>query len=606
MLVTTENFQEAIDFLQGCDILTCDTETNYVKFDCDRHIIGVACLGVNGSRKAYYFPFRHEHEMQRHENDVNLPIELLPVVLNLIGTKRTIWHNGIFDLQQIEKEEIDWDVNEHFYYDTLNLSHMENENKFSHELEALAPLVKGKKLGKELDEIAIALGGGGKNKAQKEAAKAKGWVKIPPSTMDLYAAEKGDVQITWDLFKLFLPRIQQQELIELYSRENRVSHMVRRMIQRGVGSSRSALEQKVIETQHEILELLDELGYEPGKPAQLAHRLYALPPAGLGFRPESFSKRPSKEFSEGIPNMDEDTLARLDHPEVKKVLRYRSLVQDLSMYYGAWLENLDPSERIHAAYKQHGTVTTRWTCSKPNLNQLPRDEENKPIKKMLRAKEGYELWEFDYSQMEFRLAVVYVDSKKFRKLYDEGIDVHATTAQEVGAYNQFPNNPSQARYVGKQMNFLIINRGGPAVLKKQLWHNGRIDLPLGNCKAIHKAWHEENPEFEEFAAKVEQAARSRGFIKLWNGRIRHFDPKGYDHRAAFNSLIQGGAAQITVESMLELDKQRIELVGQVYDSIWCELPEAVVEEQKELIINTMSWPTKSFEFPFEVDCKRLA
>lgn len=227
------------------------------------------------------------------------------------------------------------------------------------------------------------------------------------------------------------------------------------------------------------------------------------------------------------------------------------------------------------------------------------------VKSMIGAPDGCEVWEFDYSQVEFRLAVVYVECKKFADALHNGADIHAMTAQKVGAYEAFPTDPDKARYVGKQANFLIINRGGPKVLQKQLWDNARIDLPIPLSKSFLREWHSEYPEFETFASKVERAAQQRGHIKLWNGRKRHL-PDPQDCRKAFNSLIQGGASQIMQESMLELDAYGFELIAQVHDSVWIILKKEHVEEHVSKIKEIMQWPTVDFKLPFPVDAKKLA
>lgn len=606
MLVTESTFEQSLEWLKQCNLLSCDTETNWCKFQSDRHLIGIAILGsVDGERKSFYFPYRHRNDMVMFDGDTNLPIELLAPVLGLIQEKKTIWHNAKFDLRQLEQEG--FNTEGYFFYDTMLISQYENENKHSHELFQLGPLVGERKLGTEIDELAVALGGGGKNAAEKDAAKTKGWDKIPPSAMAKYA--EVDVLIPWKLFKLMWPAVKQEEQDKLYSeQEIQLNHAVRCMEDRGVGTSRLALLEKVEQTEREIQELQDSLGFEPSKPAQLAHRLYALPPEGLGFQPQSYSKRPSKEFAKGMPSMDSNILARLNHPDVEKVLRHRTLSKANDTYYQGWLDQLEPDERIRADFSQTGAVTSRWKCRRPNFHQLPRDDARMPVKSLLRAKPGYELWEFDYSQVEFRLGVIYVKSKFFRDGFISGIDVHKITAQNIGAYNQFPDDPNTARYVGKQANFLIINRGGPVVLQSQLWSNARLDVSIPTCKVFLDKWHDANPEWELFAKQAEAAAKERGFVKLWNGRVRHFNDSNFKSkpRDAFNSLCQGGAAQIMNHSIILLHEAGYELVSQVHDAAWIEIPTDEVEREVPKVIEMMEWPTKDFDFPFTVEAKRLA
>jgi DNA polymerase-1 len=606
MLVQPDNFEEVMSSLQGAPLLVCDTETNYCDFQLDRFIMGVAVKNPTGG--SYYFPFRHEHTIQYVEGECNLPVGSLKTLIDLFLECTTVWHNKKFDLQQLEDEG--YNAKDFKSYDTLTLSHMEDENKFSHKLYDLGRLVGRKKLGTEIDNIAVALSDNpeAKNKAEKHEAKKSGWQRIPPSVMGRYAEE--DVEIPWLLFKLFMPRLQEdydkETLKRLLEDEHDLTHVVRKMENLGLGVNQAKASHLISETQQRLEQVETRLGFEPSKPSQLAHRLYALPEnGGLGFQPSGYSSRPSKEFTEGIPIMDSDVLARLNHQVVEDVLLWRKLSKAQSTYYLPFQRKSSRDGRLHADFRQHGTVTTRFACGEPNLQNLPRDMEETPVKSLLEPREGYELWEFDYDQQEFRLAVVYVNSEYYKKAMTSGKDIHSMTAQNIGAYNMFPNNPDQARYCGKQANFLIVNRGGPDVLKQQLWHNARIDLTRSLCKDFLDKWHETTPEFKKFAQQVQRAAEQNGFIKLWNGRKRHFTD-GYKCAAAFNSLIQGGAAQIIYHSMRELDKLNYDICAQVHDALWIEIPIDKREECIEEVETIMGWPSKDFEFPFPVSKKLLA
>jgi DNA polymerase I-like protein with 3'-5' exonuclease and polymerase domains len=103
-------------------------------------------------------------------------------------------------------------------------------------------------------------------------------------------------------------------------------------------------------------------------------------------------------------------------------------------------------------------------------------------------------------------------------------------------------------------------------------------------------------------------ARKHGFVTLWNGRKRHFYAhEPWTHRKAFNSILQGGAAQIIVESMLRFHRARNEkpyrMRVQVHDSLWFTQPVAQLEEHVEEIKAVMEWPSSKFPVPFPVDWK---
>ena len=61
--------------------------------------------------------------------------------------------------------------------------------------------------------------------------------------------------------------------------------------------------------------------------------------------------------------------------------------------------------KIHSDFKQLGTDTGRFSCSQPNLQQIP--SSNKEIRMMFKASDGYVLVGSDYSQQEPRILTAY-------------------------------------------------------------------------------------------------------------------------------------------------------------------------------------------------------
>lgn len=541
------------------------------------------CIPVGELNVCRYFPFGHNHNESMFKLG-NLPREWLGELIKALEGHALIMHNAKFDLQVLETDGMRAPEN---WFDTIIMSWMENENKYSHSLEDLSRLVGVPKLAKKLDEIAKNLGG---------------WEKIPPEVMALYANH--DVLITWLLFKRFYKSLEAQEMLSFLGRENHVTRIIQKIENRGIlvdlGEAKRLEESALLE----LAQLRDELGFDPMKPSQLAHRLYAAPPQGLGFQPQSYSARKSKEFSRGLPNMDEDILARIMCPEVEKVLRYRHLVKENSTWYRGWQELADSQGRLHPSFKQHGTKTTRWSCGEPNMHQLPRDVLKSPVKSLIRATPGYQIWEFDYSQQEPRMAVVYSGCEVMGAAFRNGEDIHGITAQRIGAYNKYPDNPIKARYVGKQANLALLYTAGPKVLKWQIWHNARIDVPIAECREFHSTFHSTYPEFRTTNYRAQSVAEAQGYVTLWNKRRRRFD--AYDAHKAFNSIIQGGCAQVMIESLIRLDAEGYRILNQVHDAAWIEIPVDEVEFQVPKIISIMEWPTAEFDFPFPVDAKLLA
>jgi DNA polymerase I len=592
LIQSREAFEHARTVLLDADVIAVDTETNWTDSWDLRQLMGISthcAIPENPNYDiSYYFPFRHEHDENLFESR-NLPYSWLRDLSPAFERTDCIYvgHGFKFDFKVFEKEgiSITGEVR-----DTLLLSWMEDENKFSHELEELAKTVADKKLRKELKDIAKNL---------------HGWEKIPPEVMELYAC--GDARITYLLYKYFWQVLENQGIQHLYAGEEKKLRILTKMEQRGIQIDKDTAVRLSQEALAKMQETLDEFGYDPGKPAQLAHRLFSAPPEGLGLEPiGGYSSRKSKEFAPyGIPIMDANVLSRLNHPEALRVLDYRSWQKANSTWYEGWFNKVALDSRIHPEFKQHGTITTRLSCTKPNMHQIPRDIEKTPVKSMLRAKDGFELWEFDYSQIEFRLGVVYAECLPIIKAYKEGFDVHQLTSDRIGIQDLSGLSLQEARYAGKQTNYLTIYGGGPAVLIYQLWRDAKIQLAFYVAEEILEGFNETYPEFQRMRNKAEGVGKSRGYVKLWTGRHCRFQWPSQT-KDAFNRLCQGGAAEIVARSMIDLDEEGFEIVNQVHDSLWIEIPKDDSEQSRKRITTIMEWPGDQFDIPFPVDEKQLA
>jgi DNA polymerase-1 len=605
LIQTREQFELARTVLLQADLIAVDLETNWDTFPKqnawdtewdDKRLMGISthCEIDEGWEMSYYFPFRH-NEFDRglfKENNENLPYswlrELAPALEKADCTY--IFHNFKGDDHVLRKEGIEVCGT---VYDTMIMSWMDNENRFSHALEDVGREIEEKKLGKELKEIAKAL---------------KGWNKIPPEVMALYACE--DARITYKLFFYFREKLEQQELLELYPREERKIKLLRKMENLGVGVDKEIARRLSVEALKNMQAAQASFGYDPNKPSQLAHRLFSEPPEGLGLPViGGYSKRKSIEFApHGIPNMDKNVLSRLGHEECLKVIEYRRWMKANSTWYEGWFYKTASDDRIHPTFKQHGTKTSRVSHSRPNMGQIPRDIEKYPVKKMLKARDGYQLWGFDYSQIEFRIGAIYAGCKPILEAYLGGFDVHKLTSETIGIQELSGLNAEESRYAGKQTNFLTIFGGGVEVLIFQIYRDTKIILPYDTADAIlngPEGFHKKFPEFKRCAYKCENVAKANGFVKLWNGWKRHFDAP-WEAYKAFNSICQGGAAQIMWESALMLDEAGYDLINLVHDDIWIEIPTEQVETSVPKIIEMMEWPGEEFGLPFPVEPKRLA
>lgn len=142
-----------------------------------------------------------------------------------------------------------------------------------------------------------------------------------------------------------------------------------------------------------------------------------------------------------------------EYPVVKKLLEYRAVQKSMTSFGENILEYIEPATgRIHADFRQIGAPTGRFSCSNPNLQQIPHEQE---YRRCFRAPDGKKLVVADYSQIELRILAERSGDKSFIDAFVSGEDFHSTTASQI-----FKVKPEEVtgdqRSFAKRLNFGIV------------------------------------------------------------------------------------------------------------------------------------------------------
>lgn len=140
-------------------------------------------------------------------------------------------------------------------------------------------------------------------------------------------------------------------------------------------------------------------------------------------------------------------------PVVGKLLEYRAVQKSMTSFGENILEFIEPQTgRIHADFRQIGAPTGRFSCSNPNLQQIPHDE---AYRRCFRASEGKKLVIADYSQIELRILADFSGDENFIKAFESGQDFHSMTASQVFGV-KLEDVSAEQRSFAKRLNFGIV------------------------------------------------------------------------------------------------------------------------------------------------------
>jgi DNA polymerase-1 len=252
-----------------------------------------------------------------------------------------------------------------------------------------------------------------------------------------------------------------------------------------------------------------------------------------------------------------------------------------------------PDGRIHPSIKIFGTKTGRTSCAYPNLQQIPRRSDkpwNGQIKQLFIPEDGYELWEFDYGQWEFRLASVYSGDESLIEAWQKAEDPYQQVADAVGI----------TRQQAKTLVLSILYGAGDDKVAYML------RVTEGEAHAIRQNFKRSYPGLGRKMRSATAIANEKRYVTYWTGRRRHFtkfNPE--EEHKAFNSVLQGGGFEIVKRAIVGLQPLSTpdhRMVLTVHDPVVFEIRQDLVESFTPQVIEIMEG-AHNFEIPFIVEPK---
>ena len=280
----------------------------------------------------------------------------------------------------------------------------------------------------------------------------------------------------------------------------------------------------------------------------------------------------------------DEILEAMDNPVARLIAEYRGWQKAVSSLYDPLLEKVGPDGKIRTEFKQHGTVTSRLSASDPNLQQVPRGSSNiwngDAKSAFTSGRCGYLLIGWDYSQLELRLAASYgSESVLLNEFKRPDADPFSVLAPLI-----FGHLSKETRQDTKTFVYANLYGAGLAKIAMQL---GR---PVEQVESLYENYKNSIPGIMSISKKVARLIEQRGYVRYWDGRRRHMRDKS-DSYKAWNSVCQGGGAQLVKKAMLrceEFEDDNCYMVLQVHDEITFCIKDGMVEHYEPMIVKAMT------------------
>lgn len=550
-----------------------DTETNGEDVRDGRGFAMGVSISWNGGDNGIYLPFRHRDK----ENNYDLS-RWRDVLQGVLSRHKLVFHNAKFDLVSLATLGID--TSKFNYFCTMLLAHIVDENR---------PYT-----GYSLDSCArYYLEGDHKDKDDdlKAWIKKYGWGTVSTEMMAKYAAY--DAVLAYKLYHKLVPLLKGEKLIAYWREKQKTIKVVNAMEKNGIRIDVDLCNDMSRIGNYSMLDLVNALdGYVPTKPADIRHLL--IDELGLPYinkRRKNGTSTPT--FDSAAMAVYEEVLSRTDNPTAQFILAYRGWQKSVSSNYDAYIRFLSPDGRLRCNYKLHGTHTGRMSCELPNLQQIPRHGTkpwNGNMKKCFIARDDdWVLIRADYAQLELRLGTAYARDQVLIDTFEEDRDI----------FDEMSGALEMDRDDTKTFVYTTQYGGG----------NSRVStvfgVSLARAAEIRSNYFKAYPGFRNASYRASELVKANGKIQLWSNRYRHFLHPEAESYKAWNSLIQGGAADLMEDTMWRLHSEGFNsgdsrMLLQVHDEIVFEVRKSALKETSKAIKECMERVDPRFGVRFKV------
>lgn len=344
----------------------------------------------------------------------------------------------------------------------------------------------------------------------------------------------------------------------------------------------------------------------------------------------------------GVPSTDSDSIwglstsvfkdkRKMQGVEMCKYIgEYSKLNKLKTAFVDGILEQMYEDGKVHPSFNIIGTDSGRLSCSSPNLQQLPKAEEDDKyqirsvfIGSLNEKGERNKIIAIDYHNLEMVCLTHFSGDKNLSEMFANDDDAHGSTAVNMFGLDCTPVEVKKKyphlRQASKVINFMLMYGGGASTLYDGLKNDHYSPLDLGAKEYLEKykckngvqvaqvfidKYFESYSGVAKFIQGQKKFAHRNGYVLTVLGRKRRlpdinssdFKQASYCERLSVNSAIQGTAGDITINAQIRVaNEERLKELGckmliQIHDELVFECPEENLEEAIEIIKYLMEHP----------------
>ena len=576
--------------LDGVDDLAFDCETDGLRWWEGDRPIGCSITLPEGT--AVYLPWGHKGGGNLDEAVVKRWAQRELRGKHLTGL------NIRFDVHHFREWGVDLEAQGCTFSDVGHYAALLDDHRRRFNLDSLVQDYLGlEKVGKELDATRMASYHAGEVAPRAEA----------------------DVWQVRDLRAKMWPLLDQQGLQQVRQLEDEVIPVVCEMERNGTLIDQELLEKWIHDTQQDFERCLwaiyrdTGLSIDPGK-NESKERLFKH----LGKHIE--------HTANGAPSFTDAILKAVNHPTIEHLRRAVKLKSLRSKYLLKYRDAIGSDGVLRYALHQlraekddtgqAGTISGRFSSSAitrgvgVNIQQVMKVAKqalsfgDQYLIRQLHVPESGLWLSADAMQIEYRMFASYAGTPSVLQAYEKDplLSFHKLIWEMIK-----PFKPDITYRQQKDLNFAKIYAAGIVKLARMLEFISESEAEdlrrmratrghpkLAQAVEVEQIYARELPEVAPLLRKASNLAAERGYIKTLLGRRMRF-PNGQRLHKALNGIIQGGAADVNKQKLIELHRERkqtgFKMRFTVHDEVDGDCPDAESAKRVGEILDRQSFPS---------------
>ncbi len=507
--------------------------------------------------------------------------------LKLLALKRCVFHNAMFDLFLLEREGI---IIRDFF-DTLIFNRVIMPPNLYREGDVL-------NLSKEKTRIL-------KNRAVGLKQACVFWLDKPdyseehsnwhrpelPERKLVYAAL--DVVNTLDLFDYFHTRSDFKENKKTYDIFISAFPTVFMIYKNGLSIDLGKIEHEISKKEKCLIESSKEVGFNLNSTKQVQDYFKSQHPKiyEKALSQKLVTAKGSLSLGDGSWEQFCIILKELGYEEIAQAIRsYKKASKGLSnlkQYYNY----CSPSGEIHTMLALNGAITGRFTCSKPNLQNIKNDSEyEESTRGLFKCPTGKRYVLADYSQQELRVFALVADENGLIQAFDNNKDIHGHIAH-LAFDVPYMAKETKYRKDAKTISFGLLYGMGVKKLAENL------GVSLKEAKRKKQLISDTFPHLSRLEMSLKESWQKEKSIKVpcASGEYRNIIDVNLlcgTHKLV-NYHVQGAGGSIMIQAMVlwnksyGVDNSECDIVNSIHDELIFCVDENKIEDWKPRIIERM-------------------